>query len=240
MKRQIPLMIVIILGFLFVGHTFIPHKYSIDFYDWFISWTKAISPFAVALGVMSLWMVHGTKVTRKAPNWQYSLVTLVALVFTAFAGFMWGTNEGTPFMWLFKNVQLPMSATMFSLLAFYISSAAYKAFRARSPEATVLLAKEIGLTKVADNISKKDDSLLETALLMALGAMGEGNADFYKKVGEYGQEEKTRAASDLVYNQGFLNVYVESGDYAKAIELAEQNGEEAMAEGLRTIDNLLK
>jgi|APSaa5957512622_1039677.scaffolds.fasta_scaffold03117_13 hypothetical protein len=107
-------------------------------------------------------------------------------------------------------------------------------------EATVLLAKEIGLTKVADNISKKDDSLLETALLMALGAMGEGNADFYKKVGEYGQEEKTRAASDLVYNQGFLNVYVESGDYAKAIELAEQNGEEAMAEGLRTIDNLLK
>ena len=143
MKRQIPLMIVIILGFLFVGHTFVPHKYSIDFYDWFISWTKAISPFAVALGVMSLWMVHGTKITRKAPNWQYSLVTLVALVFTAFAGFMWGTNEGTPFMWLFKNVQMPMSATMFSLLAFYISSAAYKAFRARSPEATVLLVAGI-------------------------------------------------------------------------------------------------
>ncbi len=139
MKRQIPLMIVITLGFLFVGHTFIPHKYSVDFYDWFVSWSKAISPFAVVLGVMSLWMVHGTKITRKAPNWQYSIVTLTALIFTAFAGFMWGTNEGTPFMWLFKNVQLPMSATMFSLLAFYISSAAYKAFRARSPEATVLL-----------------------------------------------------------------------------------------------------
>ena len=139
MKRQIPLMIVIILGFLFIAHAFIPHKVSQDFYDWYISWTKAISPFAVVLGIMSLFMVHGTKIQRKLPNWQYSVITLGALFFTALAGFVWGTNEGTPFMWLFKNVQMPMSATMFSLLAFYIASAAYKAFRARSVQATVLL-----------------------------------------------------------------------------------------------------
>jgi hypothetical protein len=56
---------------------------------------------------------------------------------------MWGTQEGTPFMWLFKNIQMPMGATMFSLLAFHIASAAYKAFRARSAEATVLLIAAI-------------------------------------------------------------------------------------------------
>ncbi|MCD4820368.1 MAG: hypothetical protein K8S23_16945 [Candidatus Cloacimonetes bacterium] len=143
MKRQIPLIIVMSLGFLFFAHTFIPHKFSQDFYDWYVSWTKAMSPFAVILGIMSLFMVHTTKIQRKVPNWQYSFVTLGALVFTAFAGFAWGTNEGTPFMWLFKNVQMPMSATMFSLLAFYIASAAYKAFRARSAQATVLLIAAI-------------------------------------------------------------------------------------------------
>jgi hypothetical protein len=143
MKRQIPLIIVISLGFIFAAHTFIPHKYSVDFYDWWVSWSKAISPFAVVLGVMSLFMVHGTKISRKLPGWQFSLVTLGALFFTAITGFIWGTNEGSPFMWLFKNVQMPMSATMFSLLAFYIASAAYKAFRARSPEATVLLIAAI-------------------------------------------------------------------------------------------------
>lgn len=143
MKRQIPLAIVITLGFLFVIHTFVPHKISQDFYDWFQTWIKAISPFAVFLGVMSLINVHKTKISRRVPNWQYSIITLFGLFFTAFAGFMWGTQEGTPYMWLFTNVQMPMSATMFSLLAFYIASAAYKAFRARSAEATVLLVAAI-------------------------------------------------------------------------------------------------
>jgi len=143
MKRQIPLIIVMSLGFLFAVHTFVPHKYSVNFYDWWVSWSKAISPFAVVLGVMSLFMVHGTRISRKLPNWQYSLVTIGALIFTSIVGFIWGTQEGSPFMWLFKNVQMPMSATMFSLLAFYIASAAYKAFRARSIEATVLLIAAI-------------------------------------------------------------------------------------------------
>lgn len=140
MKRQIPLLIVIILGFIFVAHVFIPAKLSQDFYfEWYQNWVKAASPFAVILGVMSLAMVHGTKIRRKAPNWPYSIVTLVGLVATAAAGFIWGRSAGTPYMWLFENVQMPLGATMFSLLAFYIASAAYKAFRARSPEATVLL-----------------------------------------------------------------------------------------------------
>ncbi len=139
MKRQIPLIIVITLGFMFIAHALIPSKLSYDFFDWYQDWSKAISPFAVTLGIMSIFMVHGTKISRKVPNWQYSLVTLLALVFTAASGFIWGTQEGSPFMWLFKNVQMPMSATMFSLLAFYIASAAYKAFRARTAEATVLL-----------------------------------------------------------------------------------------------------
>jgi FlaA1/EpsC-like NDP-sugar epimerase len=145
MKRQIPLMIVIVLGFMFMAHTFIPHKISQDFYyEWYMDWSKAMSPFAVILGIFSLLMVHGTKIARRAHNWQFSIVTLLGLVVTAVSGFIWGTsNPGTPYMWIFENIQMPMSSTMFSLLAFYIASAAYKAFRARSLEATVLLVAAI-------------------------------------------------------------------------------------------------
>ena len=140
MKRTIPLIIVITLGFLFVGFVFIPHKIAQDFYYvWFVDWIRAMSPFALILGIMSITLAHTRRIQRRIANWQYSIVALIGLYFTAASGFIWGTQEGTPYMWIFKNIQVPMSATMFSLLAFYIASAAYKAFRARSAEATVLL-----------------------------------------------------------------------------------------------------
>ncbi len=139
MKRTIPLIIVIVLGFVFMAYTFIPDKISQDFFTVYMDWMKAMSPFGVILGIMSITMSHTIRIQRRISNWQYSIITLVSMYFTAFSGFMWGTQEGTPYMWLFKNVQMPMGSTMFALLAFYIASAAYKAFRARSAEATVLL-----------------------------------------------------------------------------------------------------
>ncbi len=48
-------------------------------------------------------------------------------------------QAGTPFSWMFNNIFTPLTATMFALLAFYVASASYRAFRIRNLEATVLL-----------------------------------------------------------------------------------------------------
>ena len=55
----------------------------------------------------------------------------------------WGKTEGSVFGWLYNNVMVALQGTMFSLLAFFVASAAYRAFRARTPEATVLLLSAI-------------------------------------------------------------------------------------------------
>jgi hypothetical protein len=49
----------------------------------------------------------------------------------------------TPFGWLYDYSMVPLQGTMFSILAFFIASAAYRAFRARSGEASVLLVSAV-------------------------------------------------------------------------------------------------
>jgi hypothetical protein len=58
----------------------------------------------------------------------------------------WGAqspNLGRVFTWLYDHVFFPCNATMFALLAFFIASAAFRAFRARNAESALLLGAAI-------------------------------------------------------------------------------------------------
>ena len=95
------------------------------------------------------------------PGWGFSAVVYVGFFVMAIVGFVWGIQNDLPvmvtpatgapypvqkyiaFQWMFDYMLVPMQATMFSILAFYIASAAYRAFRARTKEATVLLITAI-------------------------------------------------------------------------------------------------
>ena len=46
---------------------------------------------------------------------------------------------GKPFQWLYEFTFIPLTATMFSMLAFFVASAAFRAFRAKNFEAFLLL-----------------------------------------------------------------------------------------------------
>ena len=117
---------------------FAPHRYSQELYKEVIDWGLIISPFALVLAVVTLIQTHAARVRRRTEHWQYSFIVFAGIIIMVCVGVPFG-EQNSVFVWLYDNVQVPMDATMFSLLAFFIASAAFRAFRARSFEATLLL-----------------------------------------------------------------------------------------------------
>ena len=120
--------------------------------------TNIIAGTLIGLGIYSLLRIHLRRLMKAQKDWGYSAVLLGALLLMAFFGYWdwiqrqtpeggkipyiadssWGLAQyGRDF--LFDGLLQNMDAAMFSVIAFYILSAAYRAFRARSVEATILL-----------------------------------------------------------------------------------------------------
>ncbi len=140
MKRNLPLAIVLVLGLTFIVQFFVPSRPSKILFDTALEWDLIIYVFAAIIAIDSLVRHHIVKIGRRQKGWGYSLVYLGAALFMALAGFIGGTAEGSFYMKLFSFCLAPMQSTMFAILAFYMASAAYRAFRARTAEATLLLA----------------------------------------------------------------------------------------------------
>ncbi|MBM3316838.1 MAG: hypothetical protein FJY75_03200 [Candidatus Eisenbacteria bacterium] len=111
-----------------------------------------IAGFALLLGVVSVVQGSVRKIERRRPGWPFAASLLAGLVVMGafgilsamrvgpFQGLLTAPDGGmTPFFWMTRNLFNPLQAAMFSLLAFYIASAAFRAFRVRNVEATILL-----------------------------------------------------------------------------------------------------
>ena len=138
-----PLVLTFLVGATLIALTFIPHFRAQAVNAEILEWATIVYAFALILGSISLWSTHYRKVKHRAEGWPYSLVTMVTLVTVTVLGVMIGTRDGTPVYAIYQTVNAPLASTMFALLAFFIASAAFRAFRARNVEATLLLTTAI-------------------------------------------------------------------------------------------------
>ncbi len=150
-KTQIPVAIVFVVGMLTLVQWFIPHRPFDQLQVHMTQWFDIIAVFAVILGGLNLLKLQFSKIINRKKDWQYAIVTLVGFAVMFSYGFfrigvpgeiVMGDHlqaENSHFRWMFFNIFTPLSATMFALLAFFVASASYRAFRIRNTEATLLL-----------------------------------------------------------------------------------------------------
>ena len=154
MKRTVPLTITALGGFILIFAYFIPATQGWG--EVAAIWFDILAAIAFILGGGNLLKIHLKKVSNKVPGWGYSVITLLAFLVALSVGLgKLGVNPnpmypsfavsggyrdiGSPFWWLYEYSFKPLTATMFAMLAFYIASAAFRAFRAKNTEAILLL-----------------------------------------------------------------------------------------------------
>jgi len=120
---------------------------STFFHEWagaLANFIPTVMTFGFGMGLISLLSVHGRRLVRGEPGRFYSAVVLLSLLAMLVVQIGYRTNAAPPEYWkslndlLFMKMQFPLGSTMFGLLAAYLVSAAYRAFRIRTFDAAVL------------------------------------------------------------------------------------------------------
>ena len=116
--------------------------------------SQTLAALLLGLGVYSVLRLHSTRLLKKQRDWVFSLILLISMFTMTAVGYanynqvIADPTKSVPANWgfmqyatdfLFDGMLQAMDAAMFSIIAFFILFAAYRAFRIRSVESTVLL-----------------------------------------------------------------------------------------------------
>ncbi len=150
--------IIFVLGFFYAIVYYVAVPGTVDLQavsDNLLSYITAVLTAAFAIGVINLTRVHMNNIKQKRGAWKYSVLLIICLysmaIFSVIASPFALDPRATIIpgsviafvtpIWefLYYKILVNINSSIFSLLAFFIASAAYRAFKARSVESTILL-----------------------------------------------------------------------------------------------------
>lgn len=102
------------------------------------NFSSIIAGFALFLGLIGILRLHSTNVMKKTRLSPYSAVLIVVLLIYLVVGLGYG-QQSTEFKWIYNTIYGPLTATTYALLAFWVCSAAYRAFTMKSIESAILV-----------------------------------------------------------------------------------------------------
>lgn len=148
MRKEVPLVITFVVAVIVMLSSITTGPLPDVFKNHISPWMTIVSAFAVGLASVNLTKVHSQKIARKRSGWLYSIILLGSmLVYAVWRAYV----EINPsdqaavagYANIYNYILSPLSSGIWACLAFYVASASYRAFRARSAEATILLVSAV-------------------------------------------------------------------------------------------------
>ena len=121
--------------------------FFMDHRDTSAQFNNVILTLAVGMGLFSLAYVNGRKLRRRENDWYAALFFFAATVLGVITGIFkyypaGSVERGVSDLVIFRFITT-VASSIFSLLAFYMASAAYRAFRIRSREAALMMVSAL-------------------------------------------------------------------------------------------------
>lgn len=137
MKRLLPVAAAVACGFLVLFDFFVPSENIDTLGTIMIEGTMILAAFGLLLGILNLLRAHATRAVSENDRRLGSIVLIMAVLGTLALGVALPGSSAV--RWVYDYVYFPLQSTMAALLAFYITSALYRALRVKSAEVAVLL-----------------------------------------------------------------------------------------------------
>ena len=144
LKKDFPLVLTFLFGLIVMVSKFLNLAYFKlpDLTKTLDKWSQISFAFAVLVGVINLSALHINYIRKRRSGYWYSVAAMATLVLYGILGLAQGP-KGKEVLFIYSYILNPISSAIYSLLGFYIVTAAYRSFRLRSLEATVLIASAV-------------------------------------------------------------------------------------------------
>ena len=138
MKKEGPVAVSIIVALIMFAEYFFKLPTVASAATTLRNWVVLITSLMLPLGAINLVRVQLPNVKARKSGWVYSVTVLASMALAIVVGIAKGTTNPV-YSLLINQIVVPAGNTIYSLLAFFIASAAYRSFRFRNLDSSVLL-----------------------------------------------------------------------------------------------------
>lgn len=142
MRREVPAVLTTVVAILVFLSAMLFRLDQMKILSQTDSLRQLMGNMALFLGGINLCRLHINNVKKKREHWPFSMWLLIVFVFFTVLGLAKGSKDPL-YKGLYDALIVPVNASMHSVSAFFLCSAAFKAFRVKNLDSIVLLVSAV-------------------------------------------------------------------------------------------------